>query len=302
MLMKFFPEGFSQNRVMLVMRKQLEFATKTNTVLYPSSNVLHRVEPDDGELFTCPFLRLPEPVDGNVQFGRERMQSSSIKPELLHWIFSEKNPDPIVYMAWGTIVSTFDLKIMVKKVFEALKEGPWRCLIVVPQESIGVFPKDLDKERWRLDTFVPQADVLRCDRVRCFISHNGANSTMESLACGVPLLCFPFFMDQYDWAWTVRRHLCAGIQVCKGLTPVESLRRAVREVVEEPIYRQNAKVVALRMHAHGEAVMQSLGPEMAPKKAMLGPGVSVAAAVVLALIKNENVQEIFDIVAKTIPK
>lgn len=43
----------------------------------------------------------------------------------------------------------------------------------------------------------PQDLVLRHRAVGCFLTHNGGNSTLETLAAGVPMLCWPAFADGY---------------------------------------------------------------------------------------------------------
>lgn len=45
---------------------------------------------------------------------------------------------------------------------------------------------------------MPQNDVLGHPKTRLFIGHAGLNGIFESIYHGVPMLCSPFFGDQFD--------------------------------------------------------------------------------------------------------
>mmetsp|Transcript_126226 Transcript_126226/g.363054 ORF Transcript_126226/g.363054 Transcript_126226/m.363054 type:complete len:1232 (+) Transcript_126226:152-3847(+) len=269
--------------------------SKAPISLYPSSSWMVEQQADKGEVFTCPLLPLPGQAQGEVQLS-EAALAKCLDPDLHSWIFSGSCQDPIVYVAFGTIVQ--GARPIVDKLAAALDGGKWRVLWSLPQEMHAWLPSGLSKERWCVKAFVPQKDVFRCDRVRCFISHCGANSTIEALSCGVPMVCHPFFLDQYDWARTVRRHLRAGVQVDKFDSGPAAVRLAVTEVLEDPSYRAAAQATSKRLHAQAEQIKTLLGPDMAPKE-NLGPGVSVAAAIIISLMKGKDPMEVTKLVQAT---
>jgi len=261
--------------------------------LYPSAGWMVEDGAEAGEIFTGPLLPLPPAPQGEVQVGRDALEGC-IEPELLEWMFASQ--DPIVYVAFGTIVQ--GAQPIVEKLAAALDGGRWRVLWSLPDDMQSWLPEGLSKERWCVRKFVPQKDVFRSDRVRCFISHCGANSTIEAMSCGVPMVCHPFFLDQYEWARTVRRHLRAGVQVDKFDSDAAAVRLAVTEVLDEPSYLAAARAVSKRLRAQAEQVKAALGPEMISEE-NLGPGVPVVAAVILSLMKGKDPWEIAKLVQQT---
>ncbi|KAL0321900.1 UNVERIFIED_CONTAM: 7-deoxyloganetic acid glucosyl transferase [Sesamum calycinum] len=52
------------------------------------------------------------------------------------------------------------------------------------------------KERGYLVGWVPQNEVLAHPSVGAFFTHSGWNSTLEGIAAGMPMICWPYFADQ----------------------------------------------------------------------------------------------------------
>eukprot|EP00413_Alexandrium_margalefii_P037493 CAMPEP_0204600308 /NCGR_PEP_ID=MMETSP0661-20131031/55362_1 /ASSEMBLY_ACC=CAM_ASM_000606 /TAXON_ID=109239 /ORGANISM="Alexandrium margalefi, Strain AMGDE01CS-322" /LENGTH=547 /DNA_ID=CAMNT_0051611101 /DNA_START=12 /DNA_END=1655 /DNA_ORIENTATION=- len=290
------PESMSMMKLMQIFRAMPSISADPPMIFYPSSSALYKANRYDNELFSGAFLPLPEPIDGAVQHGRELL-AQSMDSELLDWLFASE--EPVVYAAFGTIISKFLPPSFVERVVQALDGGSWRVLLVLPEVLQKHLPAGLASDRWRITNFAPQRDILRCERTRCFVSHCGANSTMESMACGVPMVCVPFYMDQFDWSWAVRRHCRAAVQISCHLE-VSALRTAVSEVLTSTEYRDSARKVALRMAGQADAVLERLGPAMRPKS-HLGPGVSVFAAVVVGLLKKQDVRPLFKLTDQCLP-
>lgn len=68
--------------------------------------------------------------------------------------------------------------------------------------------------------------------MRLFITHAGLRSTEESLAAHVPMVCIPFFVDQY---WNCRQvdKLKAGKRLYLKDVTEETFMSTVREVLED---------------------------------------------------------------------
>lgn len=57
----------------------------------------------------------------------------------------------------------------------------------------------------KVASWLPQNDILGHNQTKLFINHGGANGLMEAAYHGVPMICAPFFGDQYDNAHLARR-------------------------------------------------------------------------------------------------
>uniref|UniRef100_A0A0E0HSG5 Glycosyltransferase n=1 Tax=Oryza nivara TaxID=4536 RepID=A0A0E0HSG5_ORYNI len=133
-------------------------------------------------------------------------------------------PERLAEFAWG-IAATGRLPVLVC----------WRtsCLVARPQ-----FVVETDGRRC-LATWCSQEQVLRHPAVGCFLTHSGWNSKCESVASGVPMVCWPVFADQY----INRKYACKSWDV--GLRLDEEVRREqvtaqVKQVMESEEMRQDA--------------------------------------------------------------
>ncbi|MBM4335372.1 MAG: glycosyltransferase family 1 protein [Deltaproteobacteria bacterium] len=81
-------------------------------------------------------------------------------------------------------------------------------------------------------------------RVAAVVHHGGAGTTAAALRAGAPAMVIPFIADQRFWGARVAA-LGAGLGPVarRGLSP-ESLATALRELVENPAYRERAASIA----------------------------------------------------------
>lgn len=100
----------------------------------------------------------------------------------------ELDARPLVFMALGSQI--FHQPRMFNVVIEASRGQPWQLALAMGSLA-GVMPVPAEV---RVVGYAPQLALLR--RARVMISHGGANSVMEALAHGVPLMISPICNDQ----------------------------------------------------------------------------------------------------------
>lgn len=115
------------------------------------------------------------------------------------------------------------------------------------------------EERGHIVKWAPQQEVLAHPAVGAFWTHNGWNSTLESICEGVPMICMPCFTDQRVNARYVSQVWRIGLQLEK-LTR-EEIEKTIRTLMLEKEVRTRAlhlKEKATQCLSEGGSSYQSL--------------------------------------------
>lgn len=81
--------------------------------------------------------------------------------------------------------------------------------------------------------YAPQLEIVK--RAACVVTHAGLNTTLESLAEGVPLVAIPQGNDQPGVAARIAHHK-AGVVVPLSKLSADRLRNAIQAVLTQPTY------------------------------------------------------------------
>jgi hypothetical protein len=262
---------------------------KPLTIL-PSASCLVEANPGPEAIFTGPFLPLPGLVE---EKGRMRRRLSSFNMQidsgLLSWLSDGDLTTPVIYVALGTLVTP--TAAMMQRLVDGLDHGKWRILWALPEAHRVNLPRKLG-QHWYLMAFAPQFALLKSRHISAFLSHCGGNSTMESLCQGVPMICMPFFGDQYEWSQSVCTHAKAGVLIDKMTSTPEDIRSAVQGLLDTPTYRDNAKAVAKQMLQASQKQLTFLQEHWSEKsikiEKMTRVGVPIAASIIDAVMNGRD--------------
>lgn len=86
----------------------------------------------------------------------------------------------------------------------------------------------------------PQIEVLK--RASLFITHNGMNSTSESIHYGVPMICMPMTTDQPLVAYRVSNDLKLGLMLNYKTFEIIDLKKAVLEILNDKSYLSRCQI------------------------------------------------------------
>jgi zeaxanthin glucosyltransferase len=94
--------------------------------------------------------------------------------------------------------------------------------------------------------YAPQLELIR--RASLTISHGGLNTILESLAQGVPVVALPVAYDQ-PGVGVRAEQAGVGLSIPVGRLTVDRLRYAVRTVLTDPTYREQAGQIQSKIAA-----------------------------------------------------
>jgi gallate 1-beta-glucosyltransferase len=101
----------------------------------------------------------------------------------------------------------------------------------------------------------PQDRVLAHPATACFLTHCGWNSTLETVAAGVPVVAFPQWGDQCTDALFLVDVLRMGVRL-----PAPARRDAVRDAVEAVVAGPGAEKMRDNARRWGEASRAAVAP------------------------------------------
>lgn len=185
----------------------------------------------------------PRPFLPNVvEIGGIHVQPARPLPKDLQ-DFMDSAKDGVVLFSMGSIIKSTDWPEEKRQAlvnsFKKLKQK------VLWKYESDVLPNKPDNVM--ISPWIPQRDILAHPNVKLFITHGGLLGTSEALVEGVPVLGLPIFGDQkMNMAKAVTREY--GQAVYFNDITEEKLDNALNELLNNPKYLENAKVMSNRFN------------------------------------------------------
>jgi len=186
--------------------------------------------------------------------------------ECLDWL-DTKTQNSVIYINFGSI-TVLSVKQLVEFAWGLAGSGKEFLWVIRPDLVAGeeaMVPPDFlmeTKDRSMLASWCPQEKVLSHPAIGGFLTHCGWNSILESLSCGVPMVCWPFFADQQMNCKFCCDEWGVGVEI-GGDVKREEVETVVRELMDrEKGKKMREKAVEWRRlaneateHKHGSSVV-----------------------------------------------
>ncbi|CAH1102049.1 unnamed protein product [Psylliodes chrysocephalus] len=151
--------------------------------------------------------------------------------------------DGVIYFSMGSNIQLSKVKPEIRdtltKVLRKLKQ---RVLWKYDEDTLHRKPDNVKLGKW-----FPQSDILAHPNVKLFITHGGLLSTLETIYHGVPVLALPVFGDQKLNAAKMET-LGYGVKLSFSAITEEDLTEALNKILNDPKYRENAKMRSKLFH------------------------------------------------------
>ena len=164
---------------------------------------------------------------------------------------------PLVYMSLGS--QLYYQPELFAKVIQATRATSAQLVLSVG-ELVNTDLLPVADERVIAVRYAPQLALLR--QTHALINHGGANSVMEALACGVPMLLSPFCNDQFHSAWFVER-AGAGCRLDLEQASVQEIATAINDLLRPGPLRERAAQIGASYRRDGSAEAARLIIELA---------------------------------------
>lgn len=162
------------------------------------------------EVGICPVGPLiPAPSTNGSNHGLKSEISKPVsfwaeKHECFEWL-DQQSRESVIYVSFGSTVRFSERQV--EEIALGLEATQRPFLWVMRPDLIETGPGNAAGLPWGYSerignrgciiSWAPQLAVLSHPSVACFITHCGWNSTVESIAMGVPMLCWPYAADQF---------------------------------------------------------------------------------------------------------
>ncbi|KAL3628452.1 hypothetical protein CASFOL_027498 [Castilleja foliolosa] len=219
-LMSYLKEHESEDAVYKMLSQAFEEVKKADIILH------NTVEDLESEALSALNKYQPNYAVGPINFSKNLGPNTVSKSfwsesDCTKWLES-KPIGSVLYVSFGSCVPTN------KQIIEEMAYGLLLSevnFIWVVRDGIlesgdsNVLPvgyEDEIKEKGLIVPWCNQIEVLSNRAVGGFLTHNGWNSTVESMWCGVPMICHPLAYDQLTNRKLVVDDWNIGINLCEG--------------------------------------------------------------------------------------
>uniref|UniRef100_A0A0D9XWT9 Glycosyltransferase n=1 Tax=Leersia perrieri TaxID=77586 RepID=A0A0D9XWT9_9ORYZ len=180
------------------------------------------------------------------------------KKSYMEWLDTHSERS-VVYISFGSIL-TYSRR-QVEEILHGMQECGRPYLWVVRKdgcdEDLSYLVGNINDNQGMVIEWCDQLDVLSHPSIGCFVTHCGWNSTLESLALGVPMVAIPNWSDQPTIAYLVEEKWRVGTRAHRNEEGV----MAWKELTKGVGFVMGDNTVAAEIRERANALKQKIHQE-----------------------------------------
>ncbi|XP_054804611.1 phloretin 4'-O-glucosyltransferase-like [Prosopis cineraria] len=157
--------------------------------------------------------------------------------DYMEWLDS-KPESSVIYVSFGSlcVLSKRQMEEIARGLIDSERPFLWSIREEKEQEKVSEYMEEIEG-KGKIVRWCKQAEILSHRSLGCFVSHCGWNSSLESLAAGVPVLGVPQWGDQTTNSMLTEQVWKTGVRVKVagggggGIARADEIRRCVEEVM-----------------------------------------------------------------------
>ncbi|KAL9152399.1 hypothetical protein ABFS82_11G119700 [Erythranthe guttata] len=236
------PSDFVWHRIKIPTVQKLIFNIMIQNNIATSSvdrlicNSIHDLEP--GAFASSPQIIPIGPLLENSSSlqGHFRQNDSN---KCLEWL--DRHPTcSVIYVAFGSLAMFNKAQFQELAVGLEITEMPFLWVVRPDNRNFPEGFSERVSSRGKIVEWAPQQKILSHPSIACFVSHCGWNSTVESVSNGVPILCWPYFADQF----INQSYICdiwkIGLKFENDDVTSGEIKDKIRRLIEDCAFKETA--------------------------------------------------------------
>lgn len=140
-----------------------------------------------------PYMKFVGPVVPEEAVLKRTLEEKH--PALFQWLEDKTRRNmQIVVVTFGSIVKyeQWQVRVIAQGLDRLGVAVVWNLADSMLEKEVG----KIDRDRYWLNEWIPQQEVLQHRGIKAFLTHAGFGSICEGILAGVPMLCLPYACDQ----------------------------------------------------------------------------------------------------------
>ncbi|HNW89179.1 MAG TPA: glycosyltransferase [Bacteroidales bacterium] len=162
------------------------------------------------------------------------------------WLNKLDAAKPVIFITQGSVnIDNYDKLII--PALEAVKDLDVQILVATGKEFLEDLRSQFQQENIFIEEFMPYALIM--PKVNLMITNGGFGGVITALNYGVPLVVASNSEDKPEIAARIN-YFKVGINLATGYPKPKKIRKAVKEIFSNPVYKENAERISRDFQQH----------------------------------------------------